>query len=217
MPSADQIFKGTSTVGNQPTSQIATSLVNFKVSYGGLTQDTPYHVYCAQKQLVSRLAYFRTRSAFCSIQPITVREIDRRFYFSHPATRFSVAGRPIYERDPPSCSLRYKNSILLMFPEHFPLATGKEVLRIIIGAKTYTYPAERYENSTRIDSTNALIFRDVFHSVADTSSMVLEMNNVSTAIQPGRAGSWKILICDHEGWEVNTDKRRYRGRYKTPE
>ena len=218
VPTADQIYKGTSAVGNQPTSLIAQRLVNFKVSYGGLTQDTPYHVYCAQNQLVTRLAYFRTRSAYCSIQPINIREVDRRFHFSQPATRFFVAGRPEYERDPPSCSLRYKNSILLMFPEHFPLATGKEVLRIIIGAKTYTYPAELYENSTRIDSTNALVFRDVFHSVADTSSsIVLEIDNVSTAIQPGRAGSWKILICDHEGWEVNTDKRRYRGRYKTPE
>ena len=42
--------------------------------------------------------------------------------------------------------------------------------------------------------------------MADTSSsIVVEIDNVSTAIQPGKLVAGKYE-CDHEGWEVNTDK-----------
>ena len=132
IPSASQIFEGTDAKGIQPESTVANAYQSIVISYAGLTQNTAYHVYCAQGELISRLAYFTTRSAYCSVQPIGVREIDRRFYFSHPATRFIVAGTPIYERDPPSCSYKYKNSILLMFLKtfHLPLVKKSCMLRL---------------------------------------------------------------------------------------
>ena len=216
-PIVSEIFEGRFSEGNQPASSMANGFSKFVVAYKGLTQDTAYHVYCAQGGLITRMAYFRTRSAYCSVQPIGVREIDRRFYFSHPAIRFTVAGTPIYERDPPSCSIKYKNSILLAFPEKFPPATGRETLRLTIGGKIYTYKSELYEKSDRIDATNALVFKEIIHGIHDVSSpVVLEIFNISTAIEPGLAGKWKVLICDYDGWEISSDKTRYRGEYMTP-
>ena len=71
--------------------------------------------------------------------------------------------------------------------------------------------------SERIDATNALVFREIVHGMHDVSfPILLELFNVSTSNKPGLAGNFKVLICDYDGWEISSDKSRYRGIYMTP-
>ena len=57
-PVDEIILAGDYIDGQAPSGQVINGYTSYKVEYGGLTPDTPYHGFCAQRGLVSRLDIF---------------------------------------------------------------------------------------------------------------------------------------------------------------
>jgi hypothetical protein len=205
-PTDNVIMAGEHAVGQPSAAQQVSGYTTFEVDYTGLSPDTTYQAYCAQKGLVTRMVYFRTKPIRCKVLKPALQGSNPaigllRYKYSQPALRIVVAGAPQFERDASECSLRYRNSILLNLPRTFPQATGKERLFVQLGETKKEYSGEVYEESNRIDAVNALVFRNVDHSttLVYPSFIEFEVRNIATPTRSGADGAWNVLFCDMEG------------------